>query len=62
MAQLMTHVMSLVISIFNEGIVGNIFDIRLDTSSFAFVVTFTSILMVSVIFHKLISLVLHEAK
>jgi hypothetical protein len=52
--------MSLVISIFNVGLVTNIVSIWLKAWSFAFLVAFPTVIIVSPIVHKLVSLVLHE--
>jgi len=52
--------MSLVISIFNVGLVSNIIFIWLKAWAFAFTVAFPTILLVSPLVHKLVSLVLKE--
>jgi len=52
--------MSLVISIFNVGLVSNIISIWLKAWSFAFVVAFPTIIVVSPFVWKLVRLVLHE--
>lgn len=52
--------MSLVISIFNVGLVSNITVIWLKAWGFGFSVAFPVIILVSPIVHKLVSLVLHE--
>lgn len=52
--------MSLVISIFNVGLVPDIIVIWLKAWSFAFVVAFPTILLVSPVVHKLVGLVLHD--
>ncbi|PKG84285.1 hypothetical protein CXF85_08765 [Colwellia sp. 75C3] len=62
MALLMSCIMSFVISIFNVGMVTNIVAIWLKAWSFAFIVAFPAIIIVSPIVHKLVSLVLHEDK
>jgi len=62
MALLMSCIMSFVISVFNVGMVTNIVTIWLKAWSFAFVVAFPAIIIVSPIVHKLVSLVLHEEK
>jgi TctA family transporter len=60
MSLLMSGIMSFVISVFNIGIVANIITIWLQAWSFAFIVAFPTILIVSPVVHKLFSLVLHE--
>lgn len=60
MALLMSCIMSLVISVFNVGLVSNIVMIWLKAWSFAFIVAFPAILVVSPVVHKLVALVLHE--
>jgi hypothetical protein len=52
--------MSLVISIFNVGLVDNIISIWLKAWSFAFIVALPTIIIVSPFVHKLANLVLHE--
>tara|TARA_B100001063_G_C16417462_1_gene382539 strand:- start:88 stop:249 length:162 start_codon:yes stop_codon:yes gene_type:complete len=52
--------MSLVISVFNVGLVDNIVAIWLKAWSFAFVVAFPTIFIISPLVHKLVSIVLHE--
>lgn len=56
----MSCIMSLVISIFNVGLVSNIVSIWLKAWSFAFVVAFPTIMVVSPLVHKLVSLVLSD--
>ena len=60
MALLMSGIMSFVISVFNVGLVTNIVTIWLQAWSFAFIVAFPTIIIVSPIVHKLVNLVLHE--
>ncbi len=60
MALLMSGIMSFVISVFNVGMVPNITTIWLKAWSFAFVIAFPTIIVVSPVVHKLVSLVLHE--
>jgi|AZIC01.1.fsa_nt_gi uncharacterized membrane protein YjjB (DUF3815 family) len=60
MSLLMSGIMSFVISVFNVGLVSSIISIWLKAWSFAFVVAFPTIVMVSPVVHKLVSLVLHE--
>jgi len=60
MALLMSGIMSFVISVFNVGLVENIVSVWLKAWSFAFVVAFPTIMLVSPLVHKLVSLVLHE--
>ncbi|WP_159819431.1 DUF2798 domain-containing protein [Colwellia sp. 20A7] len=62
MALLMSCIMSFVISVFNVGMVSNIIDIWLNAWSFAFLVAFPAIIIVSPIVHKLVNIVLHEEK
>ncbi|MFT7389181.1 MAG: hypothetical protein ACI8VC_002446 [Candidatus Endobugula sp.] len=61
MALLMSGIMSFVISIFNVGMVANIVTIWLQAWGFAFVVAFPTVIIVSPVVHKLVSLVLHDA-
>ena len=60
MALLMSGIMSFVISVFNVGMVTNIITIWLQAWSFAFIIAFPTIIIVSPVVHKLVSLVLHE--
>ncbi|MEH6627028.1 MAG: DUF2798 domain-containing protein [Motiliproteus sp.] len=60
MALLMSGIMSFVISIFNIGFVSNIVSVWLKAWSFAFIVAFPTMTLVSPLVHKLVSLVLHE--
>ena len=60
MALLMSGIMSFVISVFNVGLVTNIITLWLQAWSFAFIVAFPTIIIVSPLVHKLVSLVLHE--
>jgi hypothetical protein len=60
MALLMSGIMSFVISFFNLGLVTNLISLWLQARSFAFIVAFPTIIIVSPIVHKLVSLVLHE--
>ncbi|MBL4765628.1 MAG: DUF2798 domain-containing protein [Colwellia sp.] len=60
MALLMSGIMSFVISVFNVGMVTNIITLWLKAWSFAFIVAFPTIIVVSPVVHKLVSLVLHE--
>ena len=60
MSLLMSGIMSFVISVFNVGLVSNIVSIWLKAWGFAFIVAFPTIILVSPIVHKLVSLVLHE--
>ena len=60
MALLMSGIMSFVISVFNVGLVNNILTLWLQAWSFAFIVAFPTIIIVSPIVHKLVSFVLHE--
>lgn len=60
MSLLMSGIMSFVISVFNVGLVSNIISIWLKAWSFAFVVAFPTIVMVSPVVHKLVALVSHE--
>ncbi|MFT6153943.1 MAG: hypothetical protein ACJA1X_001289 [Bermanella sp.] len=60
MSLLMSCIMSLVISIFNVGLVPDIIVIWLKAWSFAFVVAFPTILLVSPVVHKLVGFVLHD--
>jgi hypothetical protein len=52
--------MSLVISIFNVGLVSNIIEIWLKAWAIAFTIAFPTILVVSPVVHTLVSLVLKE--
>lgn len=58
MAGLMSCLMSLVISVFNVGLVDNIIMIWLKAWSFAFVVAFPSVVIVSPVVKKLVGLVI----
>ncbi|MFA5632325.1 MAG: DUF2798 domain-containing protein [Porticoccaceae bacterium] len=60
MSLLMSCAMSLVISIFNVGLVHNIISIWLKAWAFAFVVAFPSIIMVAPVVQKLVELVLKK--
>ncbi|MEW6984146.1 DUF2798 domain-containing protein [Colwelliaceae bacterium 6471] len=60
MALLMSGIMSFVISVFNVGMVANIITIWLQAWSFAFIVAFPTIIIISPLVHKLVALVLHE--
>jgi hypothetical protein len=60
MALLMSGIMSFVISVFNVGMVTNIITIWLQAWSFAFIIAFPTIIIVSPVVHKLVALVLHE--
>jgi len=57
---MMSCIMSFVISLFNVGFVENIVSIWLKAWSFAFVVAFPTIFVISPLVHKLVSFVLHE--
>ncbi len=52
--------MSFVISVFNVGFVANIVTIWLKAWSFAFIVAFPTIFIISPVVQKLVSLVLQE--
>lgn len=60
MAALMSCLMSLVISIFNLGLVENIVHIWLKAWSFAFIVAFPSVVAVAPVVRKLVSLVIDD--
>ena len=60
MALLMSCVMSLVISIFNVGMVDGILRIWLKACGFAFSVAFPIVLLVSPIVRKLVGLVIRQ--
>ncbi len=60
MALLMSCIMSFVISVFNVGFVANIVNIWLKAWSFAFIVAFPTIFIISPVVQKLVSLVLQE--
>ena len=60
MALLMSGIMSFVISVFNVGMVTNIITIWLKAWVFAFMVALPTIIIVSPVVNKLVSLVLHE--
>ena len=62
MSLLMSCVMSLVISIYNVGLVSNIINIWVSTFVFSFVVACPMILIVSPLVDKLVSLILKEDK
>ena len=58
MALLMSSIMSLVISLFNVGLVDNIIAVWLKAWCFAFMFAFPTVVLVSPIVHKLVALVL----
>lgn len=58
MALLMSCIMSFVISVFNVGLVDNIISIWLKAWSFAFVVAFPTVVLVSPVVRKLVGLVI----
>lgn len=60
MALFMSGIMSFVISVFNVGLVANIIAIWLQAWGFAFVIAFPTIILISPIVHKLVSLVLRD--
>ncbi|MCW8933215.1 MAG: DUF2798 domain-containing protein [Gammaproteobacteria bacterium] len=60
MALLMSCIMSFVISVFNVGMVADIITIWLKAWGFAFMVAFPTIMIVSPVVHKLVSIVLRE--
>jgi hypothetical protein len=60
MALFMSGVMSFALSVFNVGMVSNIIAIWLQAWTFAFFIAFPTIIIISPIAHKLVSLVLHE--
>ncbi len=60
MALLMSCIMSLVISIFNVGLVENIVFIWLKSWVFAFCVAFPTVYVVAPFVHKLVDYVLHD--
>lgn len=62
MGLLMSGIMSFVITAFNVGLVPNIISLWLKAWGFAFMVAFPTIMIISPIVHKLVSLVLHEEK
>ena len=60
MGLLMSGIMSFVVTSFNVGFVTNIISLWLKAWSFAFIVAFPTIMVVSPIVHKLVSLVMEE--
>jgi TctA family transporter len=60
MAIMMSCIMSLAISIFNVGLVADIVTVWLKAWSFAFLLAFPTIFVISPLVHKLVGLVLHE--
>ena len=60
MALLMSCLMSLVITLFNVGLVENILFIWVKAWGFAFVVAFPAVTLVSPIVHKLTAMVLEK--
>ena len=60
MAGLMSCLMSLVISIFNVGLVDNILQIWLHAWGFAFVVSFPAVLVVAPLVSRLVNLVIKK--
>lgn len=62
MSLLMSCIMSLVITLFNIGFVNNIIAVWLKAWAFSFTVAFPTIIFVSPVVHKLVSLVLKEER
>lgn len=60
MALFMSGIMSFVITLFNIGMVDNILSIWLKAWSFAFVVAFPTIIVVSPFVHKAVALVIEK--
>ncbi len=60
MTLLMSCIMSLVISIFNLGLVSNFIVIWLKAWIFAFVIAFPTIIFISPVVHKLVEFALYE--
>ena len=60
MTLLMSCIMSLVISIFNLGLVSNIISLWLSAQVFAFMFVFPSVILISPSVHKLVSLFLKD--
>ena len=60
MALLMSCVMSLIISIFNVGLISNIINICLKAWAVAFIFAFPTVIVVSPLVHKLVNLVLKD--
>ena len=60
MSLLMSCIMSLVISVFNVGLANNIIQIWLKAWVFSFLIAFPTILVVSPLVNKLVSLILKE--
>ena len=60
MALLMSCVMSLIISIFNVGLVSNIIYIWMKAWAVAFMFAFPTVIVVSPLVHKLVNLVLKD--
>jgi Protein of unknown function (DUF2798) len=59
MALLMSGIMSFVISVFNVGLIDGIFFIWLKAWLLAFVIAFPTIVLVTPLVRKLVSLVIH---
>lgn len=55
MALFMSGIMSFVISVFNVGLIENIFTIWIKAWSFAFIVAFPTIMLISPIVQKIVS-------
>lgn len=60
MALLMSCIMSFVISVFNVGFVEDIFNIWIRAWSFAFLIAFPAVILVSPTVKRLVSLVMKE--
>lgn len=60
MALLMSAIMSFVITVFNVGLVDNIFSLWLKAWSFAFAVALPTIVVVSPLVHKAVALVIEK--
>ena len=60
MALFMSSVMSLIVSIFNVGLVRNIVHVWPKSWAFAFIVGFPTVIVVAPMVHKLVNLVLKE--
>jgi len=60
MALLMSCLMSLVISLFNVGLVNNIFSIWMKAWGFAFVIAFPSVVLVTPAVRRLVALVVKQ--
>lgn len=60
MAFLMSCLMSLVITLFNVGLVNNIFSLWIKAWGFAFIIAFPAVILVTPVVRKLVNLVVAD--